>query len=77
MQYFVSNQSILHDHYDNLYISLNSNTSIYRWRVEKGNSVIRRAYKGYREIRERNGNSKEYSRESWCWKDTDSEHFFR
>ena len=36
MQYFVSNESILHDHYDNLYIYLNSNTSIYKWRVEKG-----------------------------------------
>ena len=35
MRYFVSNESILHDHYDNLYIYLNSNTSIYKWRVEK------------------------------------------
>ena len=32
-------------------------------------------FKGYREIRERNGNSKEYSRESCCWKDTDPENF--
>ena len=70
------NQYLL-DHYDNLYIYLNSNTSIYKWRVEKGKFCIRRAYKGYREIRERNGNSKEYSRESWYWKDTDPEHFFR
>ena len=48
MQYFLSNESISHDHCDNLYIYLNSNTSIYKWRVEKGNSVIGRAYKGYR-----------------------------